>query len=200
MATGFMPAVTYFNPSVKIASAKTVEVVVPSPTSAEVLLATWLTIFAPIFLNGSGSSISLLTVTPSLVTFGEPQLLCRMTFLPVGPSVTLTASASCDNPSLRCARAVLSNINSFAIFYYSLLLSSSLLLNNPQYVAFTQNHDFFAINFYFTAYVFRVDDLIIFLHVHLGALTVIEQLARPDSNYFADLRFFFRRSEERRVG
>ncbi len=98
-----------------IASASTVEVVVPSPTTSDVLLATSLTIFAPMFLKGSGNSISLLTETPSLVTFGEPQLLCSMTFLPVGPSVTLTASANCDRPSLSCALAVSSNINCFAI-------------------------------------------------------------------------------------
>ena len=52
----------------EIASARTVDVVVPSPTRSEVLLATWLTILAPMFLKGWGRSISLLTETPSLVT------------------------------------------------------------------------------------------------------------------------------------
>ncbi len=90
--------------------------VVPSPTMSEVLLATSLTILAPMFLKGSGSSISLLTETPSLVTLGEPQLLCNTTLRPVGPSVTLTAAANCLRPSRSSVRAASSNINCFAIF------------------------------------------------------------------------------------
>ena len=50
----------------------TVAVVVPSPATSEVLLATSLTIFAPMSSYLSSSSISLATVTPSLVTVGEP--------------------------------------------------------------------------------------------------------------------------------
>ena len=91
--------------------------VVPSPTTSEVLLATSLTILAPIFLNGWGRSISLLTETPSLVILGEPQLFCSTTLRPVGPSVTLTAAASSFKPSRNSARAESSNINCFAIFY-----------------------------------------------------------------------------------
>ena len=75
-------------------AASTVAVVVPSPASVEVLSATSCTSFAPMFSNGSSSSISLLTVTPSLVTVGPPNFLSRMTLRPFGPRVTLTASAS----------------------------------------------------------------------------------------------------------
>ena len=39
------------------------------------------------FSNGSSSSISLLTVTPSLVTVGPPNDLLIITLRPVGPSV-----------------------------------------------------------------------------------------------------------------
>ena len=65
-----------------------VAVVVPSPATSLVFWATALTSLAPMFSNGSGSSISLLTVTPSLVTVGPPKLLSMMTFRPVGPRVT----------------------------------------------------------------------------------------------------------------
>ena len=49
---GFIPAATILVPSRKIACASTVAVVVPSPATSEVLLATSRTIFAPRFSNG----------------------------------------------------------------------------------------------------------------------------------------------------
>ena len=69
---GSWPAATILMPSVKIDRASTVAVVVPSPATSEVLEATSLTIWAPMFSNLSSSSISLATVTPSLVTVGAP--------------------------------------------------------------------------------------------------------------------------------
>src|SRR5438445_2745428 len=66
--------------------ARMVAVVVPSPATSLVFWATALTSLAPMFSNGSGRSISLLTVTPSLVTVGPPKLLSMMTFRPVGTS------------------------------------------------------------------------------------------------------------------
>src|SRR4051794_8831374 len=68
-----------------------VAVVVPSPATSEVFDATTLTSLAPMFSNGSGSSISFETVTPSLVTVGPPNDLLRITLRPVGPSVVPTA-------------------------------------------------------------------------------------------------------------
>ena len=94
MSIGFAPAVTFFIPSRKIAWAKTVAVVVPSPALSLVLLATSLTICAPIFSNGSANSISFATVTPSLVIVGEPNFLSMTTLRPLGPKVNLTVSAS----------------------------------------------------------------------------------------------------------
>ena len=58
-----------------MASASTVAVVVPSPATSLVLLATSRTIWAPMFSNGSSSSISLATVTPSLVMVGRAEFL-----------------------------------------------------------------------------------------------------------------------------
>ena len=95
---GFMPAATYFMPSVTIDCASTVAVVVPSPARSEVLDATSLTICAPMFSNLSFSSISLATETPSLVTVGEPKLRSSTTLRPFGPSVILTAFARMLTP------------------------------------------------------------------------------------------------------
>ena len=55
-----------------MAWARMVAVVVPSPATVLVLLATSRTICAPMFSNLSESSISLATVTPSLVIRGAP--------------------------------------------------------------------------------------------------------------------------------
>ena len=95
---GLAPAVTFFRPCLKMASARTVAVVVPSPAMSLVLDATSRTICAPIFWNGLASSTSFATLTPSLVMVGEPNFLSRTTFLPRGPRVALTAAESCSTP------------------------------------------------------------------------------------------------------
>src|SRR5881396_366 len=102
---GFAPAVTFLSPSRKIAWARTVAVVVPSPATSEVLAATSLIIAAPMFSYGSFSSSSLATVTPSLVTVGLPHRLSMTTFRPLGPSVTLTARDMMLTPRKSAARA-----------------------------------------------------------------------------------------------
>ena len=68
----FTPTSTFFNASLKMARASTVAVVVPSPASSFVLLATDFTKLAPMFANLSDSSMALATVTPSLVILTEP--------------------------------------------------------------------------------------------------------------------------------
>jgi hypothetical protein len=87
-AIGLAPAATVLTPSRKMACARTVAVVVPSPATSEVLDATSRTICAPMFSSGSFSSISLATVTPSLVMVGEPNFFSMTTLRPLGPSVT----------------------------------------------------------------------------------------------------------------
>ena len=111
---GLLPATMLRVPSLRIARAKTVAVVVPSPARVEVLSATSCTSLAPMFSNGSSSSTSLLTVTPSLVTVGPPNDLLIMTLRPVGPIVTATASANLSTPLSSLPRAVSSNISCFA--------------------------------------------------------------------------------------
>ncbi len=111
---GLAPAVTFFNPTLTIAWAKTVAVVVPSPAVSEVLDATSLTIWAPTFSNGSSSSISLATETPSLVTCCEPNFFSITTLRPLGPRVTFTALASWSTPLLSLSRASISKFKTFA--------------------------------------------------------------------------------------
>ena len=112
---GFEPAVTFFRPSLIIAWARTVAVVVPSPATSLVFVATSLTNWAPIFSNLSSSSISLAIVTPSFVISGAPNFLSSITFLPFGPSVTFTVSASLFTPASKEALASFANLISFAI-------------------------------------------------------------------------------------
>ena len=95
---GLAPAATFFMPSRIRACASRVAVVVPSPAASLVLVATSLTNCAPMFSKGSSSSISFAMVTPSLVISGAPYFLSRTTFLPFGPRVILTVSASLSIP------------------------------------------------------------------------------------------------------
>ena len=71
-AIGFEPATTFFRPSCTRDWASTVAVVVPSPATSSVFLATSLTSSAPMRSYGSSSSISLAMDTPSLVMVGAP--------------------------------------------------------------------------------------------------------------------------------
>src|SRR5579864_5923221 len=111
---GFMPAATALAPSLTIAAASTVAVVVPSPAMSEVFDATSRTICAPMFSNLSSSSISLATVTPSLVMRGAPNDLSRTTLRPFGPSVTFTALARISTPRNMRSRASTENLTSLA--------------------------------------------------------------------------------------
>ncbi len=99
------PAASRRRPSRKMARARMVAVVVPSPATSEVFCAPSRTIRAPRFSNLSSRSISLTTVTPSLVTVGAPQLRWIMTLRPRGPSVTRAASASRFTPARMPSRA-----------------------------------------------------------------------------------------------
>src|SRR5947207_12269311 len=118
---GLAPAATFFRPSVTIAWASTVAVVVPSPATSLVLVAASLSSWAPMFAKGSASSISLATVTPSWVTVGAPNFLSSATLRPFGPSVVLTASASVSMPVFSDLRASASNSRIFAGMVSSLL-------------------------------------------------------------------------------
>src|SRR5436190_16117804 len=97
-----------------MASARTAAVVVPSPAVSLVLLATSRTICAPMFSQASSSSISLATVTPSLVTVGDPNFLSNTTLRPLGPRVAFTARLSFCIPLRSDWRAASSKMSCFA--------------------------------------------------------------------------------------
>src|ERR1700677_150292 len=118
-AIGLAPAATMRRPPLISACASAVAVVVPSPATSLVLVATDFTSWAPRFSNGSSRSISRATVTPSLVITGPPNALASTTCRPCGPSVTRTASASLFTPASMARRAVSS---------YSISLLIRLLL------------------------------------------------------------------------
>ena len=102
---GLAPSSIVRMPSRTIPWASSVAVVVPSPVRSLVLVATSRTSCAPMFLNGSESSISRAMLTPSLVIVGAPVRRSSTTLRPFGPSVTLTASASSSTPACRRRRA-----------------------------------------------------------------------------------------------
>jgi hypothetical protein len=111
-AMGFAPAATFFKPSRTIAWASSVAVVVPSPATSFVAVATSRTSCAPWFSNTSSTSISRAIVTPSFVIVGAPNLLSNTTYRPFGPSVTLTASARMFTPRSSARRASSLNFSS----------------------------------------------------------------------------------------
>ena len=119
MIIGFAPAATFFMPSWIMACASSVAVVVPSPAMSFVFVATSLTSCAPMFSNGSSSSMSRAIVTPSFVIVGAPNFLSRTTLRPFGPSVTFTAFASASTPRPSARRASSSNRICFAIYITS---------------------------------------------------------------------------------
>src|SRR5258705_6887951 len=151
-----------------MAWARTVAVVVPSPATSEVLDATSFTICAPMLASLSSSSISLATVTPSLVTVGEPQLFSMTTFRPRGPRVTLTALARTLRPRAISARAwVLNTISLAAIFRYS------LRLDDGEDVVLSQDEVLFTIDLDLRAAVLGEEDLLPRLDVGLTNRTVL---------------------------
>src|SRR3984893_9768416 len=115
-STGLPPCWTLVMPSVTIAWARTVAVVVPSPATSLVWLATSLTSCAPMFSKGSGIWISRAMVTPSLVMVGGSASLSSIALRPIWPSEKRTALASLSTPDTRSRRASSLNLSSFAIY------------------------------------------------------------------------------------
>ena len=148
---GLAPAATLRMPRWTIAWASTVAVVVPSPATSLVLVATSLTSWAPMFSNGSSSSISLAIDTPSLVIVGAPNFLSSTTLRPFGPSVTLTASASLLTPASSARRASSSNLSSLA-------MSGPQLLDDREDVTAVEDEQVVAVDGDLGAAVLGVED------------------------------------------
>src|SRR6266513_1272371 len=204
-----MPSVYSFSrpsdwPSSTVMSAwpRTTAVVVPSPATSSVLVATSLRSCAPMFSNGSSSSMSRAIVTPSLVIVGAPNFLSRTTFRPFGPIVTLTASASLSMPFLRLRRAVSSKINCLAnldvppgdVRGGSLTRSGSRtsVLDNREDVLLADDEELLVVDLELGPGVLRVEDRIALLDVDALALPVVEDSSRPDGQHGPLLGLFLR--------
>src|SRR5271170_6797295 len=97
------------------------------------------------FSNLSSSSTSLATVTPSLVTVGAPKLFSSTTLRPLGPRVTVTASASTLTPRRIFSRASWAKRTCFAGISYLLKFGrkigsrADLAFEHAENVVFAQN-------------------------------------------------------------
>src|SRR3954453_3349445 len=193
---GLAPAATLRRPSRTSAWARTVAVVVPSPATSLVLVATSFASWAPRFSYESSSSISFAMVTPSLVIVGAPHFLSMTTLRPFGPSVTLPASASRSTP--RCSESRASEWNCKILDMTSLHTPKprhrrrrgegiELLVDDRENVAGRQDEVLVGAELDLGAAVLREDDGVAFLDVHRRALAVLES-AGADREDLALLR------------
>src|SRR4029077_16765563 len=170
---GLAPAVTLRKPSLIMVCARIVAVVVPSPATSLVFVATSRSSCAPVFSMWSLSSISPTIVTPSLVTVGAPNFFSRTTLRPLGPSVMRTDEATMSMPFLRACRASTSNVTAFAISFYPLsLFLLAVGADDREHVLLRDDQVLELIDLEFVAGVLRVEDLVadLELHRHLGAV------------------------------
>src|SRR5438094_6569280 len=186
ISIGLLPAATSLAPSRKMAWARTVAVVVPSPATSEVLEATSFTICAPMFSNLFSSSISFATVTPSLVMVGAPNDFSNTTLRPLGPSVTFTASASVLTPLRIASRARTSNRISLAAILVSPSVSKGLRLLDDAEDVFLAHHEvFLAVDLDLRAGVLREEHAVARLDVQGAHLSVLQDLPVSDGDDLA---------------
>src|SRR5215213_6894262 len=199
---GLAPELTTRRPSATMAWPSTTAVVVPSPATSSVLVATSLSSCAPMFSNGSSSSISRAMVTPSFVIVGEPNFLSSTTLRPFGPRVTFTASARRSTPRLSDRRAVSSKISCFATLWSYLLRNQNeavlvqrrpLFLDDGEDVLLRNDQELVALDLELCPGVLGVEDLVAGLDVHRLALAVIVDAAGTGGDDRAFLRLFLRR-------
>src|SRR6266581_3375143 len=172
---GLAPAVTLRKPSLIIVCASSVAVVVPSPATSLVFVATSRSSCAPVFSMGSLSSISRTIVTPSLVTVGAPNFFSRTTLRPLGPSVMRTAWATVSMPFFRACLASTSNVTVFALYLSLLpylLLGLAIGCDDCEHVLLGHDQILDFVQLEFVAGVLGVKNLVadLELHRHLGAV------------------------------
>src|SRR5499426_447158 len=185
---GFMPAATDLAPSLTMAWARTVAVVVPSPAWSLVFWATSRTIWAPMFSNLSSSSISLATVTPSLVMRGAPKLLSSTTLRPLGPSVTRTALARISTPRSMRSRASAENFTSLAAIWFAPLCRERRSGDHAHDVGLLHDQEFLAIELDLGAGPLAEQDPVAGFHLQRNQLAGLVAGARPDGDDLAFLR------------
>src|SRR6185369_8809415 len=194
MTIGLAPAVTTRRPSDTIAWPSTTAVVVPSPATSSVLVATSLRSCAPMFSKASSSSMSRAIVTPSLVIVGDPNFLSSTTLRPLGPMVTRTASARRSMPRLSDRRAVSSKISCLAKVVSSwtggwcgrqgrlarAAARRASVLDDREDVLLADDEELVLFDLELGPGVLAVEDLLADLDVHRRALAVIVEPARAD--------------------
>src|SRR6266478_601942 len=198
---GFMPAATDLAPSLMMAAASTVAVVVPSPAASADLEATSRTIWAPMFSNLSSSSISLATVTPSLVMRGAPKDLSSTTLRPLGPSVTRTASVRMSTPRNMRSRASTENFTSLAAIlllrYVRMrqrlrgLLAGDRLIEHAHDVALLHDEVIDAVDLDLGAGPFSEQHAVASLQVDRYQLAVLVAATRTDGDHLSLSRLLF---------
>src|SRR6185369_12343959 len=215
---GSAPAATLRSPSRTIAWASTVAVVVPSPATSLVLVATSLTSWAPRFSYGLVRSISLAIVTPSLVMVGAPNFLSRTTLRPRGPRVTLTVSASALTPCSSRCRASSEKLRIFdmCLFYpfsndrpgracrsgavVATPVGFLLLVDDREDIAGGQHEVLLAGVLHLGAAVLRVDDGVAHLHVDGDTVALVVDAARANRDNGALLRLLLGRVRNDKTG
>src|SRR5213595_1598868 len=178
---GLAPAATLRKPSLIMVWARIVAVVVPSPATSFVLVATSRSSCAPVFSMASLSSISRTIVTPSLVTVGAPNFFSRTTLRPLGPSVMRTAWATVSMPFLRCCRASTSNVTVFAICVPLLFICGLLLAVRQDGEDVLLGHDqvLDLVHLELVAGVLRVEHLVADLELHRNLGSVVQDPSGP---------------------
>src|SRR6185312_10512345 len=181
-AIGLAPAETFFRPLRTIAWASTVAVVVPSPATSLVAVATSRTSCAPWFWKTSSTSISRAIVTPSFVIVGAPNFLSRTTQRPLGPSVTFTALATASTPCSSALRASASYFSSLCAMCFLSLLGLDL----GQDVGLAEDEELLAVHLDLGSAVLAVEDFIALCDVERSALAgVLVDLPVADREYLA---------------
>src|SRR5580704_2451135 len=146
------------------------------------------------FSNLSESSISLATVTPSLVMRGAPNDLSSTTLRPLGPSVTLTASARMLMPRSMRSRASPLNLTSLAAMLTLPWLSGSLIrddvINHAQDVRFLHDHEVLAVELDLGARPLSEQHAVAALDVERVHLAGFVAHTRSDRDNFAFHRLF----------
>src|ERR1700704_436345 len=205
MSIGFMAAATAFAPSLTMACASRVTVVVPSPASSPVFNAACFNKCAPMFSKLSASSISLATVAPSLLMRGGPNDLSSTTLWPLGPSVTFTASARTSTPRSIFSRASVLKRTSVAAmilllqcdrdaeFLCCFRLCPRLAFDDPENIGLFKNEAIFAVDDHVGTHPFSEQYLIADLDIQRDDLAGLIARAWSNSQDLAFDRFFLRR-------
>src|ERR687892_138212 len=140
------------------------------------------------------SPISRAIVTPSFVIVGAPNFLSSTTYRPLGPRVTLTASASWLTPRSSARRASsLKSSSLCAIGSVSLLDSRAVADDLRQDVRLAQDQVLVGADLDLGAAVLGEDDLVTLLQVHLDELAVLVARAGAHGEDAAALRLLLGR-------